>query len=161
VRVRNVTGVAFDGAVVPVTIPAIDAAEGALALAAPVLSADATLGAGSAAAAAVPSPSPAAAGAAGAAGGSDDASSAALRANVTALSYVLETDCGAAWGNRTFLCGPGYEGREIAFACPGLTPLAACLAWDEAARSWSTEACAVRNVTATAVVCACTRFAPA
>jgi hypothetical protein len=58
----------------------------------------------------------------------------------------------------TFLCGPGYEGREITFACPAVVPVAACMWFDERARAWSTAGCAVRNISETAVVCECSHL---
>jgi hypothetical protein len=47
-----------------------------------------------------------------AAGGSATPSTSPL-ASRAAITYLVAADCGAAFGNRTFLCGPGSEGKEI------------------------------------------------
>ncbi len=75
-----------------------------------------------------------------------------------AASYLLSTDCGAPFGERTFMCGPGSEGARVAFSCPTVSSTPVCLWFDAAAAAWSIEGCEVANVTETAVTCACSHL---
>ena len=74
----------------------------------------------------------------------------------SAYTYVLSTDCGVAFGRRTFVCGPGTE--RVSYQCPHAVTTPTCLLFDTATNVWSTDMCTVQSVTATSVDCACTRF---
>jgi hypothetical protein len=72
-----------------------------------------------------------------------------------ATSYLLTTDCGAPFGNSSFMCGPGSEGTRVAFSCPTVNTTPVCLWFDTGAGRWSIDGCEVANVTETSITCAC------
>ena len=78
------------------------------------------------------------------------------------VTLLMSVDCGAPWGNASFLCGPGMEGSAVAFSCPVLVSVPHCMWWDAAlaggSGGWSISGCAVAGLTETAVTCACSQF---
>jgi hypothetical protein len=55
-------------------------------------------------------------------------------------------------------CVAGVEAAEFDFVCPSLVIEPLCAWWDDERRGgagWSTEGCAVTNVSSTAITCAC------
>ena len=73
----------------------------------------------------------------------------------SAVTYLLSFDCGPAFGRQTFVCGAGYEGSQISFACPKAVAMPSCLRFNNTRRTWSTTGCAVSSTSTTSVVCAC------
>ncbi len=88
-------------------------------------------------------------------GGAANGSLSADVVTISSWAFALGVDCGAPTGEQPVVCGPGFEGRAVAFACPALAPRAACVWWDGRAGGWSTAGCAVVGATATEVTCAC------
>jgi hypothetical protein len=76
-----------------------------------------------------------------------------------ALAWEVAADCGAAFGNRTFVCPAGAAGREVSFRCPAVIPVPTCLWWNasaaDGAGGWSSSGCSFVSRSTTAVTCAC------
>lgn len=77
-------------------------------------------------------------------------------------TFYYAADCGAGFGDRAFVCGPGTGGLKVTYSCPLLTTKPECLVWREGSKtasgvgSWSGSAgCAVASVDATSVTCEC------
>ncbi len=75
------------------------------------------------------------------------------------VALTLSAPCGVL-GEKTLVCGPGSGGRAVVFTCPRVTPVAACLYFNEARGAWATDGCAVAGVSSTAITCACTHLTP-
>jgi hypothetical protein len=86
---------------------------------------------------------------------SSSASDATFTSSSSAATYALSTDCGAPFGNVTFLCGPGTRGSTIAFTCPTAQAVPACLTYNTSAGAWYSYGCTVTSFSNTAVTCAC------
>ena len=93
------------------------------------------------------------------AGRYDAISTGISNATIGAWSVVLSVNCGAAFGAKSFVCGPSTGGQSIQYACPKAVPTAACLYYDAKSVAWTTEGCEVAEVGITSVVCACDRLA--
>lgn len=139
VRLMNATSLNFDGSIASVFVPG---------------------GGISAGLANVVGGNPNAAG-----GGGGGALAPAPPADSTAQSdwtFYYAADCGAGFGDRAFVCGPGTGGLKVTYSCPLLTTKPECLVWTEGAKTasgmgvWSGSAgCAVASVDVTSVTCAC------
>ncbi len=75
------------------------------------------------------------------------------------FTYILSTDCGKAFGPRTFVCGPGAGGSVLQYACPVATPVPTCFWFNEAKGKWSMEGTTVVARDLTSVTCSTTRVA--
>ena len=78
-------------------------------------------------------------------------------AALTEYAYTLSLPCGGL-GNMTILCGPGSHRTPAVYRCPAVTPVPACLHWDEAASAWSNRGCTVAKVEAASITCSCTHL---
>ena len=76
---------------------------------------------------------------------------------VASASYVftLSTDCGPAFRTQTFVCGAGFAGSTITFACPAVVALPSCLRYNSSVRRWATAGCSVVSSSVTSAECAC------
>ena len=75
---------------------------------------------------------------------------------VAGLAYVLSASCGPIFGEHPLVCGPGLEGKSVAFACPRAVAVAQCVVWVKSSSVWSPSAgCVTENTDATAITCAC------
>ena len=72
-----------------------------------------------------------------------------------AYTYTLSTDCGPAFRKQTFVCGAGFAGTAITFACPAVVATPSCLRYNASARGWASGGCSVASSSITSVVCTC------
>ena len=87
--------------------------------------------------------------------GSKSWSGGAVNIDTSGNAALMIADCGAPWGNASFLC---TGNSNVTFNCPTVTPTAACLNYDTVTAGWTNTACVVAAVTDTAVICSCTRL---
>lgn len=73
----------------------------------------------------------------------------------SAHTYVLSFDCKGAFGRQTFVCGVGFAGAKITYACPAVIATPSCLRYNSSARGWTTAGCSVESTSVTSAVCAC------
>ena len=73
----------------------------------------------------------------------------------SAYTYVLSFDCRGAFGRQTFVCGVGFAGAKITYACPAVVATPSCLRYNLSALGWTTAGCSVVSSSVTSAVCEC------